>query len=216
MSTLPRSLSPTKTGQASRQGAHTAGLVGLVARGTLYLALAFLALELVVGDRSKSADPRGAMHDLADTGFGAFVLVILALGFALFALLHLYRAIRNPDNKTSRRVNDLFWAVTNGFLAVLAAARRPVLADRPIANHAIQPGHRTDRQHALASQFEQCLLHAVVRGVRPLRGIQRQRPALLIEQAAQQFGSGRTTGRHESYVARPVAAEVTMASPAPL
>jgi hypothetical protein len=44
------------------------------------------------------------------------------LGFALFALLHLYRAIRNPDDKTARRVNDVFWAVVNGFLAVLAAS----------------------------------------------------------------------------------------------
>ena len=106
----------------ARQGTRTAGLVGLVARGALYLALAVLALELVFGDRSESADPRGAMHDLAHNGFGVFVLVILVLGFALFALLHLYRAIRNPDNKTTRRVNDVLWAVVNGFLAVLAAS----------------------------------------------------------------------------------------------
>ncbi len=106
----------------THQGTRTAGLVGLVARGGLYLALAFLALELVFGNRGESADPRGAMHDLAHNGFGVVVLVILVLGFAAFALLHLYRAIRNPDNKTSRRVNDAFWAVVNGFLAVLAAS----------------------------------------------------------------------------------------------
>ena len=122
MSTMPRTLSRTNTQHGMQQGTRTAGLVGLVARGALYIALAVLALELVFGDRSESADPRGAMHDLAHTGFGVFVLVILALGFALFALLHLYRAIRNPDNKTSRRVNDVFWAVVNGFLAVLAAS----------------------------------------------------------------------------------------------
>src|SRR4029453_1524392 len=44
------------------------------------------------------------------------------LGFTLFALLHLYRAIKNPENKTSRRINDVFWAVVNGALAVLAAS----------------------------------------------------------------------------------------------
>jgi hypothetical protein len=106
----------------ARQGTRTAGLVGLVARGGLYLALAFLALELVFGNRGESADPRGAMHDLAHTGYGVVVLVILVLGFAAFALLHLWRAIRNPDNKTSRRVNDVFWAVVNALLAVLAAS----------------------------------------------------------------------------------------------
>jgi Domain of Unknown Function (DUF1206) len=62
------------------------------------------------------------MHDLAHNGFGVVVLVILLLGFTLFALLHLYRAIKNPENKTSRRINDLFWAIVNGFLAVLAAS----------------------------------------------------------------------------------------------
>jgi len=62
------------------------------------------------------------MHELAHTGFGVVVLVVLTLGFAMFALLHLYRAIKNPDNKTSRRINDAFWSVVNGFLAVLAAS----------------------------------------------------------------------------------------------
>jgi hypothetical protein len=121
MSTMPRVAGRTNV-DATQQGARTAGVVGLVARGALYLALALLALELVFGDRSESADPRGAMHELAHNGFGVVVLVILVLGFALFALLHLYRAVRNPDDKTSRRVNDVFWAVVNGFLAVLAAS----------------------------------------------------------------------------------------------
>jgi hypothetical protein len=122
MSTLPRTVGRMGVKHAADRGTRTAGLVGLVARGVLYIALAFLALELVFGDRSKSADPRGAMHELAHTGFGVVVLVILTLGFALFAFLHLYRAIRNPDNKVSRRINDAFWAVVNGFLAVLAAS----------------------------------------------------------------------------------------------
>jgi len=122
MSTMQRAAGGTNVGHGTQQGARTAGVVGLVARGALYLALALLALELVFGDRSESADPRGAMHDLAQNGFGVVVLVILVLGFALFALLHLYRAIRNPDDKTSRRVNDVFWAVVNAFLAFLAAS----------------------------------------------------------------------------------------------
>ena len=119
-SALERRL-PTDTDYA-RQGRNTAGLVGLVARGVLYVALAVLALELVLGNRGKSADPRGAMHDLAQNGFGAFVLAILCIGFAAFALIHLSRAIADPDNKTSHRVNDAFWAVVNGLLSVLAAS----------------------------------------------------------------------------------------------
>jgi Domain of Unknown Function (DUF1206) len=106
----------------THQGARTAGLVGLVARGALYIALAVLALELVFGNRGEDADPRGAMHDLAHNGFGIVVLVILVIGFAGFALLHLYHAIANPDGKTSQRVNDIFWAVVNGLLCALAAS----------------------------------------------------------------------------------------------
>jgi amino acid permease len=108
--------------RSADQGARTAGLVGLVARGALYLALAVLALQLVFGNRSKDADPRGAMHDLAHSGFGIVVLVILVLGFAGFALLHLYRAITDPDGKAGHRVMDAFWAVVNGLLSVLAAS----------------------------------------------------------------------------------------------
>lgn len=122
MSTIPRTVGHVDARHGAEQGARTAGVVGLVARGALYLALAVLALELVFGDRSESADPRGAMHELAHSGFGVFVLVILTLGFALFTFLHLYRAIKDPDGKTSRRLNDAFWAVVNGFLAVLAAS----------------------------------------------------------------------------------------------
>lgn len=122
VTTIQRHLGQRSAPHATVEGRRTAGLVGLVARGALYLVLAVLALELVFGNRTKSADPRGAMHDLAHDGFGVFVLVVLVLGFALFALLHLVRAIKDPDGKTSRRVNDAFWAVTNAFLAVLAAS----------------------------------------------------------------------------------------------
>jgi Mn2+/Fe2+ NRAMP family transporter len=120
---LMTALGSLQTTQNHRtQAVRTAGLVGLVARGALYLALAVLSLELVFGNRGEDADPRGAMHDLAHNGLGVVVLVVLVIGFAAFALLHLYRAIKDPDNKTTRRVNDAFWAVVNALLAFLAAS----------------------------------------------------------------------------------------------
>jgi uncharacterized membrane protein YidH (DUF202 family) len=110
------------THHRTEQGARTAGLLGLVARGGLYIALAVLALDLALGNRGQDADPRGAMHDLAHNPLGVVVLVILVIGFAAFALLHFYRAIKDPDNKTSHRVMDVFWAVVNGLLCALAAS----------------------------------------------------------------------------------------------
>jgi hypothetical protein len=122
MSTTAHNVRHLADRHTSDPGARTAGLVGLMARGALYLALAVLALELAFGNRGKSADPRGAMHDLAHSGVGVVVLVVLALGFAGFTLLHAWRAIRNPDGKASHRVNDAFWAVVNGLLCVLAVS----------------------------------------------------------------------------------------------
>jgi hypothetical protein len=122
MSTTVGNVRDLSEKRRARQGTRTAALVGLVARGALYIALAVLALELVFGNRNQDADPRGAMHDLAHNGFGVVVLVVLVVGFAGFALLHAYRAITNPEGKTSRRVQDAFWAIVNGFLAVLAGS----------------------------------------------------------------------------------------------
>lgn len=122
MSTTLHDVRHTADQHRTSQGGRTAGLVGLVARGVLYLALAVLAFDLAFGNRGRNADPRGAMHDLAHSGIGAVVLVVLSLGFAGFTLLHALRAITGPDGKASRRVNDAFWAVVNGFLCVLAVS----------------------------------------------------------------------------------------------
>src|SRR5215203_1170718 len=72
----------------ARRGTQIAGLVGLVARGVLYLVLAVLALGLVFGKRrGNEVDARGAMEELARHGFGSVLLVILTIGFASFAVV---------------------------------------------------------------------------------------------------------------------------------
>ena len=102
-------------------GARTAGLVGLVARGALYIALAVLALELVFGDRSESADHAVRCTTWPTPGSASSCSRSAALGFALFALLHLYRDQESGQQDEPPYVN-VFWAVVNGFLAVLAAS----------------------------------------------------------------------------------------------
>ena len=105
------------------RGTEVAGLVGLIARGILYLVLAVLALGLVFGRRQgNEVDARGAMEELARHRFGAALLVILAIGFAGFASWYAYEALTGHDTRRdgSDRFADGARAVVYGVLCVLA------------------------------------------------------------------------------------------------
>ena len=121
----------------ARRGAHVAGLVGLAARGVLYLVLAVLALNLVFGSRrGNDVDARGAMEELARHSFGSVLLVILAIGFAGFALWYAYEALSGTSHEPSDRIAAAARAVVYGMLCALAIGFL-VSADR---------GGDTDRQ----------------------------------------------------------------------
>jgi hypothetical protein len=110
--------------QAERP-AQVGGLIGLATRGVLYLVLAFLALDLVLGHQSDNeVDARGAMEELAHSGFGKVLLVILAVGFAAFALWFAYEALvhRGRRRDALDRVADGARAVVYGALAALAVS----------------------------------------------------------------------------------------------
>ena len=107
----------------ARRGAHVAGLVGLAARGVLYLVLAVLAVNLVFGQRrGNDVDARGAMEELALHSFGSVLLVILAIGFAGFALWYAYEALSGWTTRhdVSDRIAAAARAVVYGMLCALA------------------------------------------------------------------------------------------------
>jgi Domain of Unknown Function (DUF1206) len=109
----------------ARRRAHVAGLVGLVARGVLYLVLAVLALGLVFGkSRGNDVDARGAMEELTRHGLGSVLLVLLAIGFAGFALWYAYEALTGHDTRRdgSDRVADGARVLVYGLLCVLAVS----------------------------------------------------------------------------------------------
>jgi hypothetical protein len=60
--------------------------VGFVAKGLSYGLVGLLALELAVGQGGKATSRQGALTSLARHPFGKVVLVLLALGFASYAL----------------------------------------------------------------------------------------------------------------------------------
>jgi hypothetical protein len=62
------------------------GRLGLVAMGVSYGLVAILALQLALGHGGKAADREGALQTIARDGFGRIVVLILAVGFAGYAV----------------------------------------------------------------------------------------------------------------------------------
>lgn len=111
-------------GSRTRPNASAAGLLGLLARGLLYLLLAWLALELVLGRPNGDVDTRGALHELAQGGAGTVALVLLVIGFAGFALWHLFVAVRGDSGARSSadRLADVARAILYGALCAVSVS----------------------------------------------------------------------------------------------
>jgi Domain of Unknown Function (DUF1206) len=124
MGTTTNRLSMAAQGTRAEEHANAAGLLGLVARGILYLVLAGLAVELAVSDGGEQVDSRGALHDLAQNGAGKVALVLLVVGFAAFALWHAYVALvgGSAGKEVGQRVADAVRAVVYGSLCALSAS----------------------------------------------------------------------------------------------
>jgi hypothetical protein len=58
----------------------------MVCAGLLYVVIGFLAVELALGAGGKAADRTGALHEIAGESWGTALLVVVAVGFAGYAL----------------------------------------------------------------------------------------------------------------------------------
>ena len=63
-----------------------AGRLGLIAMGVSYGLVAVLAILLATGHGGKTTDRQGALQTLAHDGLGRLVVVVLAVGFAGYAV----------------------------------------------------------------------------------------------------------------------------------
>jgi len=66
--------------------------LGLAARGFTYLVIGWLAIQIALGHRHHAADQRGALAEVAHQSYGVFLLWILAVGFAAYAIWRLSEA----------------------------------------------------------------------------------------------------------------------------
>ena len=67
--------------------------VGLVSYGVVHLLLAWLAVQLALGDRSGQTSNTGALHELAQSGLGRGSLYVVAAGFAALVVWQLLEVV---------------------------------------------------------------------------------------------------------------------------
>jgi len=95
------------------------GRVGLVAKGVSYALVGALAIGVALDAGGDTTSREGALHTLAGNAFGTIVLVLLALGFAAYALWRVLQAIRCDE--WPKRLGYLGRAAIYGSLAYSAA-----------------------------------------------------------------------------------------------
>jgi hypothetical protein len=72
--------------------------VGLVAKGISYGLVGVLALAVAVGHGGKATSRNGALATIADESWGRIVLVLLALGFAAYAIWRFVQAVAERED----------------------------------------------------------------------------------------------------------------------
>jgi hypothetical protein len=90
---------------------------GLVAYGVVHLLIAWLALQLALGDQSGQASSQGALHQLAQQPFGEVLVWAIAVGMFLLVLWRLLEAaLGHRDEEGGKRLRK---RLTSALKAVL-------------------------------------------------------------------------------------------------
>lgn len=104
------------------------GRAGLVAKGVMYGVIAVLAFRVATGARDQAPDKQGALQAIASGPLGTFLLVLLALGLAGYALWRLAQALFDREHAgdgvkgIAKRAGQLARAGWWGFLCALTVS----------------------------------------------------------------------------------------------
>ncbi|MEO8285351.1 MAG: DUF1206 domain-containing protein [Chloroflexota bacterium] len=90
-----------KVQQGGQEVAHSTWVewlarIGYVARGVLYIVVGILAVQVALGVGGETTDKKGAIAAIGAQPFGKFLLVLIAIGLAGYALWGLVRAFLDP------------------------------------------------------------------------------------------------------------------------
>jgi uncharacterized protein DUF1206 len=78
------------------------GRLGFAAKGLVYLLVGLYAVQAALGGGGGTTDTRGAIRTLGQASNGQFVLVIVAIGLAGYALWRFVQAVLDTDHQGTR------------------------------------------------------------------------------------------------------------------
>lgn len=92
--------------------------LGLAARGLVYVIVGWLAIQVALGGGDRQTDRTGALNAIAAKPFGRLLLLVLALGFAGYALWQLTEAAygHNDEDKDAKRTAKRLSSLGKGLL----------------------------------------------------------------------------------------------------
>jgi hypothetical protein len=89
---------------------------GLLAKGMSFGLVGVLAIKLAIGDGGKATSRQGALQTLAQNTFGEVVLILLAVGFAGYALWRFVQAVAERDEEGGEKGKAKKWGKRAGYV----------------------------------------------------------------------------------------------------
>jgi hypothetical protein len=90
--------------------------VGLVAKGVSYAMVGALAIQVALGEGGKVTSRQGALATIAQNGLGKVLLVVLALGFAAYALWRFLSAYAEREDDDDAEGKAKKWGKRAGYV----------------------------------------------------------------------------------------------------
>jgi|SRR3954451_304157 hypothetical protein len=116
--------------QVGRQAQHSSLLdagvrFGMLVYGVVHLIVAWLAVQLALGEQGQNASQKGAMRTLAKQPFGTLLLWLVAIGMFLLVLWRVIEVLVGHQEyeggkRWRRRAVSAFKAVVYGYIGVTA------------------------------------------------------------------------------------------------
>jgi hypothetical protein len=89
---------------------------GLVAKGVSFGIVGVLAIKLAAGNGGKATSRQGALQTLAQHSFGKALLIMLALGFAAYAIWRLVQAFAEKEREGGEKGKAKKWGKRAGYI----------------------------------------------------------------------------------------------------
>ncbi|MGW0517823.1 DUF1206 domain-containing protein [Crossiella sp. NPDC003009] len=110
----------TRSAEQGKRWVVRLGRIGAVCFGIVHLVVAWLAIQVAVGDSAGEADQKGALASVAEQPLGGVLLVVLAAGLGFFAVWQLLVAVSGHGLRASKRVSAAAHGFAGAVLAVVS------------------------------------------------------------------------------------------------